>query len=294
MMNKAGKKMSGGMITLVIVGILIVGILGFMAFSNTQTALPSDKETAAKVGICPESTASVSFDSINALAKQTSVNATATVRQDNGPASASKASYPVGSNLEIFWSASNYIDKISTYKVACGGGVISTEMFATDSQTIRLFNTDGNPITSGGAVNQSAIASGGSALLDIKVDGKDKQNSGVLLVVLEDTNSSAVDTLTLSGLPGVKSASVPTFYTVSAAGAKAYAYTIDPIQGASTASGTLGINMKSGQTYHGLVKISMYSEQAFQDTDGSFKVGVENADGTTQYEDVTSFNAYVQ
>jgi hypothetical protein len=292
-MNKAGKKkISATVMVMGVIGVLVVGLLAFIAFGTQQAALPSDKDVGSTIGNCPESTAGVSFSAVNALSKSTTVNTTQTVKVNGGPSAAAGASYPVGSKLEILWSAGDFINKITTYDVVCGGGVISTDLYATDTQTIRLFNTNNQPIA--GDVNQSAIAAGGSASIEMKIDGKDKQSSGQLIVVLEDTNSSAVDKLTLAGLPGIKETTVPTFYTVSSAGAKAYAYSIDPVIGANTVTGTLGIQLKSGQTYTAqAIKVSMYSVEGFEDTDGTFKVGVENADGTAKYEDVTTTTFYV-
>jgi hypothetical protein len=296
-MNKAGKGNTG----LYIFGSVVVILLVALVFGiYSQTAYQDEPKTETPdypdIGACPDSTATVSFSSVKEMAEATSVSPTATVRVDGAAAAASTTSYAVGANLEILWNASDYIDKITTYTVPCGGGPITTKMYATDDQAFRIFGSNGDLLTddaAGGATNQSALGSGGAKSLKIYIDGSDKESSGDLVIVAEHTNQTGCDKITLSGLGGASESDVPGFYTVSAAGAKAYAWEVPAIIGAQTVEGTLGVKAKSGQVCSGAIYVTAYSKEAFQDTDGTFKVGIEDSDEGTEYEDDWDYDFYI-
>lgn len=244
---------------------------------------------------CPDSAATVSWSAIN---KDTAAAITTgqTVKVNGGNPTASTTSYAVGARLEVLWNASNYLDKIQTYTVPCGGGPLEAQLYATDDMSFKVFNTDGNPVTdsaTGGATNQTVITAGGSANLQIQILGKDDESSGDLIIVLEHANTTAVDKLTLSGISGITDAAVPNFYAVQSANSKAVAYRVPAVVGANTVTGTLGIKQKSGQTYGGAIYITAYSIQAYQETDGTFKEGVEDLNDNTKYEDDWDFDFYV-
>jgi len=293
--GKAGKGNTGLYIFGTVACLLLVAaVIGIYS----QTAYESEPDTPdyPDIGSCPDSTATVSWGAVNALSQGSSVTTDETVKVDGGIAASGTTSYSVGAELEILWNASNYLDKITTYTVPCGGGPITTDIYATDDMSFRIFNSNGQLLTNdaaGGATNQTALGSGGSKNLKIYIDGTDKQSSGDLVIVAEHTNTTGCDKITLSGLGGASSASVPEFYTVTAAGSKAYAWDVPAVIGAQTVEGTLGVKAKSGQVCSGAIYVTAYSAQAFQDTDGSFVVGVEDADGTSKAEDDWDYDFYV-
>ena len=101
-MNKKG--VGPGIIVLIVIGILVVGFLGFMAVS---TPSPESITPPAGVGTCPDSTGTVSFSAVDAASKSTSVTTSQEVKVDGGTSSASTTSYAVGAELEILWNASS-------------------------------------------------------------------------------------------------------------------------------------------------------------------------------------------
>lgn len=295
--GKAGKGNTGlyifGSVVVILLVALVFGIYSQTAFQDKpKTSTPEYPD----IGQCPDSTATVSFAAVREMAEATSVSPTATVRVDGSSPAASTTSYAVGANLEILWNASNYIDKISTYTVPCGGGPITTKMYATDDMSFRIFNSNGDLVTddaAGGATNQTALGSGGGKNLKIYIDGKDKQSSGDLVIVAEHTNSTGCDKITLTGLGGASASNVPDFYAVSAAGSKAYAWEVPAVIGAQTVEGTLGVKAKSGQVCSGAIYVTAYSKQAFQDTNGRFVVGIADSDEATKYEDDWDYDFFI-
>ena len=86
---------------------------------------------------------------------------------------------------------------------------------------------------------------------------------------------------------------MPTFYTSNAALSVSEAYEIPAVLDGNTATYTLTIEPEAGETVGGgddSIYVTAYSKQAFRDADGSFKVGIENSQGTIQYEDTWDFD----
>lgn len=283
-----------------ILGVIVIAYVllngGIGGGDSTGDTGGSTGDTGGTSGSCVDSSATVAFSAVNKLSQSTSVSPTITVKENNGVPATNKTSYPVGANLEILWSASNYIDEMSTYTVPCGGGSIPKELYATDDGAFRIYNSDGDALTDnavGGATNQSLLGTGGNKNLKIIIDGNDKQSLGDLVVVVEHTNTTGCDKITLSGLGGATQTDVPGFYATAASGSKAYAYDVPAVVGAQSVEGTLGLKAKSSQTCFGAVYVTAYSKQAFQDLDGTFKKGVEDMDDTVKYEDEWDFDFYV-
>ncbi len=280
--------------------IAIIFVIGLGVFIFGPGIQQSQVETGAGGATsgagCPDSQATIVFASQNELSKSSTVTGltnsvkTRVVGQAEFSAAAGNATtYPVGAKLQILNSASNFIANVQEGEVICGGGTLTASLFATDAVGIDVINSDGNKLSSqialGGTVNQSAIALGGAEILEIKLKGTDKQSTGNLIMVIELNKS--IQTVTLDGVTGSKDQ--PQFYTTTLSVPSTWSWEVPAVVGATQSVKALGITMKSGQTYTGNVTINTYSEQAFQDTDGVFKVGIEDADGTAKYEDNSFF-----
>lgn len=287
-----------------IIGIAIVFVLlqnGGLNFLQGNQAAPTGPSSLT----CNDDSGTVSFQAFNA-ATGANISTTQKVRVKTptdsayGPSTATATSYAVGTQLEILWSASDYIDAITTVTVPCGGKVFTANLEAaqlpnatTDSWNIYTSNglSELTDSTLGGATNASAISAGGSATYKVTMQGVREKTTGDMIVVLEHVNTTAVDRLTLTGLGGATEVAVPSLYTVSAAGAKAYAYRIPAIDGNAEVSGLIGVEQKTGQQYAGAILVTLYSEQAFEQYGGnSYAVGVENNQGTAKYEATADYD----
>lgn len=287
-LNKKGVVATGVIIALIIFGILAAGGIAYGVMQRQEGELPEG------IGTCPDSAATVSFTAKNALSKGTAVTVGANVSVNGGPFATSATSYAVGADLETFWSATDYLNKVDKATVECGGGPITTEMYATDDGAFRIWASNGGLATNGksglGTINQTALGSGGSKNLKIAIDGNDKQSTGDLLVVVEVNMSTTFKDPTLTlGTDG----DVPSYYSVANTGAKAVAFDVPAVMGADSVEGTLNLAAKTGQTACGGINVTAYSKQAFEDVDGSIVTDIENADGTAQYEDIWSYYFYV-
>lgn len=205
-----------------------------------------------------------------------------------------------GDKVELILNATNYIDvKLPEFEIGCGVNRVTSEMYATSTNTFRVFNTDGNPVTDniiGGATNQSAAAAPIS--LDVKLDSTADESTGNLIVVIEADNTTEVDSIKLSG-NGVSDATVPEFYSAAAANSITDAYAVPALLDGETKAYTLTLSPESGETIGGEaaagtgIYITAYSSQAYVDRDGSLQVGIEDSDGNTKYEDTFDFDLFI-
>lgn len=279
MKAKSTGALKTGLVVL-IVGLLLIGV--FMIAKNVQFG---EREIPA-LG-CPDSTATLRWASQNSL----NVNQPVTgieyfVKVDSSATSTNDSVYAVGGALQYIASADGFIDEIKTYEVLCGGGTVTSKLTEATSPSVDVFNSN-NLIIDNVVTNQSAIADGASATLAVRLTGVNKMTTGNLVVLIE-TNSS-VDTITLGG--ATAGSVKPEFYdTQVASNSKVFTFEIPAIVGAISKNYDLVISMKDNQHYDGNVFVSMYNKQAFEDTDGVFKVGIEDANGNAVYEDETTAN----
>lgn len=299
-MNNKGKMSP---LIVVFAVLLLVGI-GWLIYGQTQQSQQStaiEQQSLKATGDC-ENAPTLTTSLLNAVNPGTEVAGATFYANVNGEyigTVTNNTEYNYGDKVQILASVSNYIDEIiNPFTVKCGINRQTEDLYATDTNTFRIFNTNGNLLTdsaTGGATNQTASASPIS--LDVKIDSKTDQSSGDLVIVIESDNTTEVDDMVLSGNGAVK-VDVPEFYSVAGAGSIARAYGVPALIDGETKSYTLTINPESGQTIGGggldnAIYVTAYSKQAFVDVDGSFKVGVENEDGTTKYEDTWDFDLVV-
>jgi hypothetical protein len=281
-MNKNGKSSALKTVLIVLlVGVLLIGV--FMVAKNIQFGKP----TEGTVGQCPDSTATEAWASQNALnINQPVVGISYLVKDNEGATASNGTTYGVGHKLQYIASASGYIDEILTYDVPCGGGTITSQLTEATSPAVDIFNSN-NLIIDNVATNQSAIADGASATLGVRLTGVNKKTTGDLVVVIE-TNSS-VDTITLGGADA--GSAKPEFYaTQVGSNSKVFTFEVPAITGAISKNYDLVLTMKNNQHYAGEVFITMYSKEAFENSDGVFTVGIEDANGVATYEDSTTAN----
>lgn len=236
---------------------------------------------------------------VNALARSSNISPTVYTRVNGNPAVtwSSSDTFSKGDNIEVMVSLTNYLDKtLPGLRAGCGVNRIDGEMYATSTNTFRIFDTNNNLLTdgaTGGATNQTASASPLS--FQAYIDSTSDESTGDLVVVIEADNTSEVDNIVLSGFPGAKKVNVPEFYSVSAANSIAKAYEVSQVLDGASVAGTITLSPETGITMdHTAVYVTAYSKQWFVDTDGSYKYGVEDSDGTAKYEDTWDYDFYIE
>jgi hypothetical protein len=186
--------------------------------------------------------------------------------------------------LHYLASASGYVDTINDYEVPCGGATINTKLSEVTQPLVDVFNSN-NLIIDNAATNQSAIPDGASATLGIRMTGVNKKTTGDMVVLLE-TNTS-VDTLTMGG--AAAGSQKPDFYATQVpANSKTFSFEVPAIVGAVSKNYDLVITNKDTSHYCGPVYYTILAKQGFEDTDGTFKVGIQDASGLAEYAEITS------
>lgn len=283
--------------TALIIGVIAVAMIALLAFGLPQTQLGGQDQTGSDTDItqCPDSSASPTFLAKNEYSKSTTVSVTPYLSINGGPINnRSGDSLPVGAKITGYYSASDYIDQeIESFTVTCGMSEAPVQyMKPTDDPSTFEVKEDASTLSddaTGGSTNASAT----SGVLDLvlKVGASSDTTTGDLIIVLEYDNDTQADDITLSG---GTDASVPEIYTEEASGSLVKAYRISEIEDGSSRSFDVNIEPESGQTLESTaLRITRYSVQAFEDTDGSVLEGVEDGDGTAKYEDSGDYDIYV-
>lgn len=290
-------------VILAVVAVLaVVWVVGGQGFSvaGTQT----DPTTGLKLdsSVDCQDPPTVSPTIVDALNMGTSVSANMVARLNNQfkGAITSSTEFQRGDNVQVLFGASNYLNQTTDeITMECGPNDVRAEMFATSTNTFRVFNTNGQAVTdnvAGGVTNQSSSAAPIS--MEVKLDSTSDQSTGDLIVVIEHVNSSAVDKIELTG-SGVSSATTPDFYTLNNAASKVEAFSVPALLDGAVGIYTLRFTPKSGKTIGGDaagdgVYITAYSTQDFPDTDGTFQSGIENKNGVLKYEDTYDFDFLIR
>lgn len=295
-MNKKGMKYGG-----VVVSVVMIMLFLALIFVGYQQGW-FEKQTGVQEGILTETgdcntNPTITLSVFDAIQKGTAVTPNSiegiVTHSDGtvdsvGTVTSGTTTFQFGDVVELLIGEPNYIN--ATYKTSalkCGANVFTAYLYATDDSTIKVFNEDGNVVTDGNdattLVNQSASAT--TINMDVKFTAGSKLSSGDLVVVIESANTTEVNDIILSGTTEV---ALPKFYSVAGAGSVAYAYEVPALKDGDSKTYNLQITPESGVTMGGqrnAFYITAYSKQWYKDTDGAFKYGIENSDGTATYED---------
>lgn len=303
MRNKQGK-MAPLVSILIVFAILAMGVIAYSVFQQTEVASPESPAAIKELTDCSVAP-SLSFSVVNALAKGTQVTTHETTRLNGAlqVPGVTPTSFQYGDSVVILYNATDYLDVIgSPHSMTCGTNTLNQEIYATDDPTLRIFNTDGNRIANNvldtcvtnTGVNQSSSAS--SISMKIEIQSAPLQSSGDLVMVVEVDNSTEVaySGITLSGT-GVSDGDILSTYALNSTASVVRAFNLPASVNGVLNTYYLNLAPKSGESIGPAdsagteVYVTLYSKQAFYDTDGTFKVGIENADGDTKYEDTSRF-----
>ncbi len=211
----------------------------------------------------------------------------------------SATTFAYGDNVEVLVDKNGYLDtSITVDNLDCGKNYATARMYATSTNSFRIFNTDGTSrltdSATGGAVNQSS--SSATMNFPIHIDSTVDESTGDLVIVVE-TNTTEVDTISLSGLGGASSSDTPGFYSAQGSSPTIdQAFEVPAILDGASVSGTLTLNPESGQTIGAsgtAVYVTAYSKQEFVDNDGTFGYGVEDSRNNAKYENTWDHDFYI-
>ena len=292
------KKISKGMIGFVLILILVVGI-GFYAVTQVELGGRPDTPIAAAEACGIDTT--LTINAVNALARGTAVSPSYVAKINNGVAmtfTSGTTKLSPGDTVSILANLTNSIDIIATSApVTCGPNNLDIELYATDDPAgIDIYNDDDNKMTdnvAGGATNQTNLAEGEALTVKVKFKGNNEQSTGSLIYVVEAGTAANITAITMSGY-AEKLTAIPSVHTTQVAGSKVVAFRIPAVIGAVTKEYDLTFTLGSGKDLVGAVYTDAYSEQAFADDDGTFKIGIQDQSGDSKYEDTLDADFFIE
>jgi len=287
---------------LVFGAIALVLVLGFLVYSNySQKVVGGDNTNPVS---CSDSTGIFTVSAVSALnggADPSSPTITCGVNGNKVKTAITSGTttFAVGTKLDCLISETNYIDTEFKGTMKCGGLIAQVPMYYSTSDnpsiTIKDPNNGGatvsNSIT-GGTTNLTAPSLGGTVDFDVQFQGTNTESSGDGIYVIEfPTGSSANITEVTMGT--LSKTSIPQVNSLQNAGSKAVAFNVPKIDGATKKTYSVIATLGTGKDLVGGVYTNWFAKQAFVGTDGFIKTGVENSDGSAEYENTVSSNFYV-
>ena len=293
----AKSKSNAGLIIGVIAALaLLIG--GFYFIQQSAIGTPG----APSPTTCADSTGVLTVNAVDALQQSSTIGTpTITAGVNGGPVTTSVTSgtttFAVGDQITVLVSKAGYIDKSFSFVMPCGGEVLQAPLYAASATnpSVRIKNDDGDFMTdnvAGGAVNQTALSAGETLNLDVEFQGVALENSGDLIYIVELPASSSANVTSIT-MPGLESVPLPTVHSLQNAASKAAAFKVPAINNGEKKTYTLSIVLGASKTLSGGVYTDWYAEQEFVDLDGSIQNGIENSQGTAEYENTGDSDFYI-
>lgn len=293
----AKTKSNSGLIVGIFLAIAIL-IGGFYFIQQSAVGSPEHPSPTT----CADSTGVLTVNAVDALQKSSAIaTPTITAGVNGGPITTTVTSgtttFAVGDQITVLVSKSGYIDKSFTFVMPCGGEVLEAPLYAASATnpTVRIKNDDGDFMTdnvAGGATNQTALSAGETLNLEVQFQGTALENSGDLIYVVELPANTAANVTSIT-MPGLKSVPIPSVHSLQNAASKSAAFEVPAINNGEKKTYTLSIVLGSTKTLSGGVYTDWYAEQEFIDLDGSIQYGVENSQGTAEYENTGDSDFYI-
>ena len=280
---------------------LAVLIGGLFMTGVIQTQQPTLPGATVSQGDCPDASGILTVNVVDALAQGSAIGTpTITAGINGGPVvttvTSGTTTFPVGANVDVFVGKDDYLDEKFSLVMTCGGATLQAPLFSStsDNPSIRAKNDDGDFMTDShvGATNQTDLSAGESFQLVFEISGTNLESSGdgVFVVEFPASTTSNISSVTMSGTsPGT----LPSVHTTQNAGSYIAVYDVPAVEGASKSTHTLEVSLTSGQDLSGACYTDWYSKQYFIDDDGSIQYGIQDSDGTAQYENTVDYDFYI-
>jgi hypothetical protein len=280
-----------------IVLVLLAVLVGGMFFGGNFST--SEKQDPATIATACSLDTTLTLSVVDKYNEGTAVSAPTLKYSQNGgnflDFTSGTTKLKPGLPVKVFISKSDYIDRVVEIPaLSCGVNTAKQTLAATDSIAMKIYDMQFNQLTdsaTGGAVNLSAVNTGSTARVKLELVANSNQDSGDLVIVVETSSTANVSEIVLSG---ASKTTTPSFYTQSATGTAVQAFEISSLNNNAEFMNTLSIVPKASKDINGAVYVTVYSKQAFPDTDGSIKVGIENSQGTNKYEDTYDYDFFIE
>lgn len=287
------KSKQNGVLTFIAV-FLVIGIIAFLGISlgwfgkTTQQSVTGTGGTTVDAG-CNQNP-SISTAYTDALKSGTGVSGGTSYYRVNGAYVGTTAPTPnPGDKVQILASNTSYIATIlPEFTTHCGGNLISGSLYKYANNTVTIKADNGIKVltdsSTGAGTSGNESVQNGSKSWEITLKGTDKASTGKTIMVVEYCSPANISSLTLSengvNIPAI---AVPLGHTREGTNMYLTAFEISPTIGAVTRHLYLNSAVNSATSCYGAVYTTYYGEQAFVDTDGTFKEGAFDSLNTAKY-----------
>jgi len=300
MKNKRGSAL---VITLVVLlaAVLIGGGIWIALGTEGESQSVTQQQLTSPIA-CSDSTGILTINAISAIPGAAAPSSpTITAGADGGVIATSVTSgtttFPIGAEVEVLVSKSDYLDKSFTFTMPCGGKTLDAALYysTSDNPAIRIKNDDDSYVTdavAGGATNQTNLAAGETLVMEVEFTGTSTEASGDGIYIVELPASTAAN-VTKIELGNLKAVAISTVHTLQNAGSKSVAFEVPSIVGSERVTYPLTITLTATGDISGGVYTDWYAKQEFIDDDKTIQYGVEDSDGTAKYENTLDFDFYI-
>lgn len=276
--------------TLLLLGLVIVAALiaapflqQKLGFSQAAVSAPSGQAASGAQPYISTGATTLNFVLTDAQAQGTLVTATPyiAIGSDNAYRTGISSASPNDVLNVLFVNNSGYHNafvKGLTVK-ATPSQTESVSMNRNGSVALSLYNTDNSKMSA--TVNQTVVT-GGAYNMEVRFDGTDKVNTQDMKCILEASDSTKMDKLSLSGAGATfVGQAKPSAYTLSGVNSAVWVYDVQPIVNAVTVKGTLSASSKTGQSLAGTTaKVTCYTKEYFIDSQsGKVSYDIEDSQG---------------
>lgn len=289
--------------------ILIVGLLGYMAFSQDISQPP----TLIGGQVDCETEPYIENATFNEYSRGTGVGVVMSYVLDGSKDSArtltpgsSGTTFNVGDSGKIISVLSGYIDRVDDFTITkCGGNKFTNYISQGDAITLEILDSSLVKVTDGVvATNALNLTDGGaetSASFIVRIKGARDKSTGQVLITLE-ANATEMDTMSIiaksSGAKVIESNSgvydgLDLFSAEGTAPTDKFAFIVDSVEDGDEDDYLISVTSESGEILGasdatGVLYVNAYAGQWFINPDGELEFGWEDEDGTAKYEQKSS------
>lgn len=240
------------LLTFLVIGLLAVA--GFAVWGFTKQEALGSSQDNEQGGYISTGATTITVVGSDALSTGTAVSGITKV-QVNGIGAYSTDDFTLSAspkdklNVLIQNSTTYHNALISAFEVpSAPTGVLGANLKKNATVTMTVFNTNGDVMDASGALINQTAATGGSYNMKIRIDGQDKASTNDMVCILESSDGTKADKMTLSGFGAVyKGMSKPSSYTLIGSTSAIWVYELPAIEGAVSPEGVIGITSKTGQ-----------------------------------------------
>lgn len=285
----------GGVLLLVVLGIVALVIyVSQSGVLNNATGGSSNNPSVSAQGcnIAP-SFSYTGVDGIVATANATPSNYDFLV---NGVYKGVSYTPSFGDKVQVLSNPSGYLADVQSLTVGCGVNQVPFKFYKHGNATISVKSDSGvlvltNSLTAG-INNESTMTTTKNNEIDLVAPAQ--VSTGKMFVVVEMPGASAPNISSMqlgcAGLSVNSASSIPSYISTSNTNSFRGAWEVSPIQDGQKAVCNLQTTPLASTSTTGVVRMTIYYEDQFVDSDGAVKTGTYTQLGTAKWQDKNTYS----